>query len=245
MTRGHAGILDGSWLVLFVLVTTAWMGRPDPAAAEGAGLSTFIEADQLEYRVRHGDDAYSWEAQGWVGGDYDRVWFKTRGDGIMDGAVERAETQLLYSRTVTAFWDVQLGARYDRDPDPARGYAVVGIQGLAPYFFEIDAAAFVSQEGDVSARLEAEYELLVTQRLIAKSIADLNVSAQDVEDLGIGSGVSEIELGLRFRYEIAREVAPYLGVSWETRVGPTADVARRDGQDVDDVALVAGLRVWF
>jgi copper resistance protein B len=202
MTRGHAGILDGSWLVLFVLVTTAWMGRPCPAAAEGAGLSTFIEADQLEYRVRHGDDAYSWEAQGWVGGDYDRVWFKTRGDGIMDGAVERAETQLLYSRTVTAFWDVQLGARYDRYPDPARGYAVVGIQG-SPYFFEIDAAAFVSQEGDVSARLEAEYDCSSPSDS-SQSIAELNVSAQDVEDLGIGSRERD-RAGVALRYEIARK----------------------------------------
>jgi copper resistance protein B len=122
---------------------------------------------------------------------------------------------------------------------------VVGIQGLAPYWLEIDAAAFLSQEGEAAARIEVDYDLLVTQRLIATSTAELDLSAQDVEDLGVGSGVNEIELGLRLRYEIAREIAPYLGVSWETKVGPTADAARRTGRDVDDVALVAGLRVWF
>ena len=232
-------------VVVLLFVASVPVAYADSAAGDETELFTFVEADQLEYRVRHGDDAYSWEAQGWVGGDYDKAWFKTRGDGVVDGEVERAEVQLLYGRTVSAFWDLQLGVRYDRNPDPARGYVVVGIQGLAPYFFEIDAAAFVSQEGDASARIEAEYELLVTQRLIAKSVAEMDLSAQDVEDLGIGSGVSEIELGLRLRYEIVRELAPYVGVSWESKVGPTADVARRNGQDVEDVAFVAGLRVWF
>lgn len=208
-------------------------------------MFAFFEADQFEYLVRHGDDAYRWDAQGWVGRDYDKVWFKTRGDGVMDGDVERAEVQLLYSRTVSAFWDVQLGARYDRNPDPAQAYATVGIQGLAPYWFEIDAAAFLSQEGDASARFEAEYDLLITQRLIAKSLAEVEVAAQDVEELGIGSGVTDIELGLRLRYEIVREVAPYVGVSWESKVGPTADIARRLGTDVDDVAFVMGIRWWF
>jgi copper resistance protein B len=234
---------------VLLMAAIALGGRAEPAAADEPmdepAYVTFIEADQLEYRVRHGDDAYGWEAQGWIGGDYDKAWVKTRGEGVMDGEVERAEVQLLYSRTVSAFWDLQLGARYDRNPDPARGYAVVGIQGLAPYWLEIDAAAFLSQEGEAAARIEVDYDLLVTQRLIATSTAELDLSAQDVEDLGVGSGVNGIELGLRLRYEIAREIAPYLGVSWETKVGPTADAARRTGRDVDDVALVAGLRVWF
>ncbi len=241
-TRVTGNRLSLAVLLFAVSVPAAYA---DTATEDEAELFTFVEADQLEYRAANGHDSVEWEAQGWVGGDYDKVWVKTRGDAVVDGELERAEVQLLYSRAVSAFWDVQLGARYDRNPDPARGYAVVGIQGVAPYFFEIDAAAFLSQEGEASARIEVEYDLLVTQRLIATSMAELDLSAQDVEDLGIGSGVNEIELGLRLRYEIVREVAPYVGVSWETKVGPTADAARRNGRDVDDVALVAGLRVWF
>jgi copper resistance protein B len=245
MTRVNAVILGGSRLAaVLVLAATGWIG-PDAAAADEAPLVTFIEADQFEYRVRPGDDAYGWEGQGWIGGDYDKLWFKTQGDGIIDGAVERAEMQALYSRTVSAFWDVQLGARYDRNPDPARGYAVLGIEGLAPYFFAIDVAAFVSNKGDASARLEAEYELLLTQRLIAKPSAELNFAVQEVEELGIGSGLSEAELGLRLRYEILREIAPYIGVSWEGKVGPTAEVARRAGADVSDLTFVTGIRFWF
>lgn len=230
-----------------LLATTTLALQPDlaRAAEEESQILTFIEADQFEYRAANEDDTLSWEAQGWIGGDYHKAWFKTQGDDLVDGPVQSTEIQLLYSRTVSAFWDVQLGARYDRNPDPARGYAVVGIQGLAPYFFEIDGAAFLSQEGDASARLEAEYELLLTQRLIAKPSAELNFAVQDVEELGIGSGLSEAELGLRLRYEIVREIAPYIGVVWERKVGPTADVARREGADVSDLAFVTGVRFWF
>jgi copper resistance protein B len=153
--------------------------------------------------------------------------------------------QLLYSRAVSAFWDLQIGGRYDVKPDPSRGYAVVGVQGLAPYFFDVDAAAFLSDQGDVSARIEAEYEWLLTQRLIAKPLVELNVAVQDVPDLGIGSGLSDVELGLRLRYEIVREVAPYVGISWERKVGSTADLARRGGTDVGGAAVVAGIRLWF
>lgn len=246
--RGVGSVFIGSPRLAAVLlfVAIALAGRWDPtAAAEGAGLLTFLEADQFEYRLSSGEDTFSWEAQGWIGGDYDKVWFKTRGDDVVNGAMERAEMQLLYSRTIAAFWDLQVGARYDVKPNPSRDYAVLGIQGLAPYFFEVDAAAFVSNKGDASARLEAEYELLLTQRLIAKPSAELNFAVQDVEELGIGSGLSEAELGLRVRYEIVREIAPYLGVSWERKIGPTADIARRAGADVDDLTFVTGVRFWF
>lgn len=246
MTRVNAVITGGSRLAaVFVLAATGWMGPPDAAAAEETPLVTSIEADRLEYRVRPGGDAYGWEAQAWIGGDYDKLWFKTQGDGVIDGALERAEIQALYGRTVSAFWDVQIGARYDRNPDPARGYAVLGIEGLAPYFFAIDAAAFVSNMGDASARVEAEYELLLTQRLIAQPSAELTIAVQEVEELGIGSGLSEAELGLRLRYEVVREIAPYLGISWESKIGPTADLARRAGADVDDLTFVTGIRFWF
>lgn len=214
-------------------------------AAEKPPILTFVEADQLEYRASDGEDALSWEAQGWFGGDYHKLWVKTEGNDLIDGPVTNAELQLLYSHAITAFWDLQAGIRYDARPDPSRGLAVLGIQGLAPYFFEVDAAVFVSDEGDVSARAEAEYELLLTQRLILKPSAELSVAVQEVKELGIGSGLSEVELGLRLRYEIVREFAPYIGVSWERKIGRTEDVARRQGEDVSDLAFVAGVRIWF
>lgn len=245
--RGVGSVFIGSprLAAVLLLAAIALAGRSEPAVAEGSNILTFIEADQFEYRAGSGEDTFSWEAQGWIGGDYDRVWFKTRGDDVVDGAMERAEMQLLYSRTIAAFWDLQVGARYDVKPNPSRDYAVLGIQGLAPYFFEVDAAAFVSNKGDASARLEAEYELLLTQRLIAKPSAELNFAVQDVEELGIGSGLSEAELGLRLRYEIVSEIAPYLGVSWERKVGPTADLARRAGTDVGDLTFVTGVWFWY
>jgi len=245
MTHVSATIIGSVRLAaVFLLAVTALVGRPDPAAAEGSQILTFVEADQFEYRVGE-DNTFSWEAQGWIGDDYHKLWFKTQGDDLIDGPVQNAEMQVLYSRVIAAFWDLQLGARYDVNPNPSRGYAVFGVQGLAPYFFDVDAAAFVSNKGDVSARLEAEYELLITQRLIAKPSAEINAAIQDVEELGIGSGLSEVELGMRFRYEIVRELAPYLGVSWERAIGPTADRARRNGTDVGELTFVTGVRFWF
>ncbi|MFZ5862345.1 MAG: copper resistance protein B [Nitrospirota bacterium] len=246
MSGANAVISGGVRLAAaFLLAVIALAGRPGPAEAGEASLLTFLEVEQFEYRAGNGADTFSWEAQGWIGGDYDRVWLKTKGDDVVNGAMERAEMQLLYSRTIAAYWDLQLGARYDVKPNPSRDYVVLGIQGLAPYFFEVDAAAFVSNKGDASARLEAEYELLLTQRLIAKPSAEFNVAVQDVEELGIGSGLTDVELGLRLRYEIVREVAPYLGVAWESKIGPTADIARRAGEDVDDLTFVTGVRFWF
>jgi len=247
MNRVKAATTGGARLAaVLLLAATAWAPRPDLVlAAEGAQILTFVEADQLEYRAGSGEDTFSWDAQGWVGGDYDKIWVKTQGDDPLDGPVKNAEIQVLYSRTLAPFWDLQIGGRYDPKPEPSRGFAVLGIQGLAPYFFEVDAAGFVSDEGDISARLEAEYELLITQRLIAKPSAEINVAAQDVEELGIGSGLSQVDLGLRFRYEIVRELAPYLGVSWERAIGPTADRARRNGTDVGELTFVTGVRFWF
>jgi len=242
-------VIGGARLAIVLCVGMALTGLPGEAAAdveqERPALFTFIEADELEYRASRGEDAFTWEAQAWVGGDYHKAWFKTRGTDVIDGPLERAELQLLYSRAASAFWDLQAGGRYDIEPEPSRGYAVLGVQGLAPYFFEMDAAVFVSTKGDVSGRIEAEYEVLLTQRLIAKPSAELDFAVQEVEEFTLGSGVTTIELGLRLRYEIVREFAPYVGVDWERKIGPTADRARRLSADVDDVALVTGVRLWF
>ncbi|ANK82080.1 MAG: copper resistance protein CopB [Rhizobiales bacterium NRL2] len=225
-----------------LLLTGAQMAQAQVADEE---VFTFLQVERFEYRATDGKDLLNWEAQGWAGTDTNKAWLKTEGEKLVGGKVEDAEVQLLYSRMIAPFWDLQVGARYDIRPDPSRGFAVFGVQGFAPYFFEVDAAGFVSEDGDVSARIEAEYELLLTQRLILQPSAELNFAVQEVERLGIGRGLSDVELGLRLRYEIVREFAPYVGVSWERKVGRTADFARREGEDVDSLALVAGVRFWF
>jgi len=208
-------------------------------------IFTFFQAEQLEYRLTDGKDRLKWDAQGWVGEDYNKLWLKTEGEKVFGGDVEQAEVQLLYSRIIHPFWDVQIGGRFDARPRPHRGFGVIGLQGLAPYFFEVDTAAFVSHEGDLSARLKGEYELLITQKLILQPSVELNLAAQEVEKLGIGRGLTDVELGLRLRYEIVREFAPYIGVAWERKVGRTADFAEAEGEDIDVLSFVAGVRFWF
>lgn len=205
----------------------------------------FFQADQFEYRAQDGKNNLKWDAQGWIGGDYEKVWLKTEGQKLINGKIDDAEVQLLYSRLLTDFFDVQAGFRYDPQPDPRRGYAVLGLHGLAPYFIEIDTALFLSNEGELTARMVAEYEMLLTQRLILKPAVKLNLAAQEITERGIRAGFNEIELGFRLRYEIRREFAPYIGINWQRKLGQTADLTRRNGEDTDIPAFVAGIGFWF
>ncbi len=220
------------------LAHVAQAGEPDP-------LHYFIQAEQFEYRFNDGEDSFNWEAQGWVGRDVEKLWLKTEGEQPIDGRLEDAEVQALYSRQISTFFDAQIGVRYDFAPEPERTFGVLGVQGLAPYFFEIDAAAFVSNKGDVSGRFEAEYDILLTQQVVLQPTFEMNAAVQDDEERGIGSGINDVELGLRLRYEIIREFAPYIGVNWERDLGRTADLTRAEGEDVDTFAVVAGVRFWF
>ena len=151
----------------------------------------------------------------------------------------------LYARAISPYFDVQAGVRQDLEPRPRRTYAALGFEGLAPYWFQVEGAVFLSNEGDLSARLEGSYDLRLTQRLILQPRAQVNLAARDVPELGLGAGLTNAELGLRLRYEIRREFAPYLGVHYERRFGDTADFARAAGEDRDDLRLVAGIRAWF
>ena len=218
---------------------------PAAAAELDDQIYTFFQMDQNEYRLSDGDDAYVWEAQGWAGTDYHKLVFKTEGEKAINGGVQKAEMQVLYSRLVTDFFDAQIGVRYDFEPNPERAFAVIGIQGLAPQFFEVDTAVLISEDGDVSARLEAEYELLITQRLVLQLAVEFNIAAQEVEALGLGSGPTDVEAGLRLRYEFVREFAPYIGVNYERDLFDTADFTRGEGGDADTVSLVAGVRFFF
>jgi copper resistance protein B len=175
---------------------------------------------------------------------------------------ESAELQALWSHAIAPFWDVQLGLRHDFEPalylvppEPpgsaasvaptSRDYAVVGLMGLAPYWFEVDAAAFLSDEGDVSTRLEAEYELRFTQRLILQPRVELNYAFDNDLEAGIGQGFNKVEAGLRLRYEFKQEIAPYIGIAWEKSYGNTADMLKAAGRDNGEVSFVAGFRVWY
>lgn len=211
----------------------------------------FLRFDQLEYRaIDDAADAVRWDVQGWYGGDYNRLWVKTEGQQRTSGDdAGEGEVQLLYSRLVAPFWDFQLGVRHDRvwgpGPDDGRTFGAVGFQGLAPYWFEIEPTLFASEDGDVSARLTASTDILVMQRLILQPRIDLDAALQEVEEFGVGQGFNSIELGLRLRYEIEREFAPYVGVVWTRQLAETANLTRDAGADVEDLSLVFGVRIWF
>jgi len=225
----------------------AMAGAREELRASHGGLRTYkVMIDQLEVGVRNGRDGYAWEdVQLWYGGDIDRLWIKSQGEGSFGEAIESAEVQALWSHAIGPFFDLQAGVRYDIRPQPDRGYLVLGVQGLAPYWFEVDGAAFVSQKGDISARFEAEYDQRITQRLILQPRGELAFSLQDVPEHGIGSGLSTAEAGLRLRYEFIPEFAPYVGVQYERAFGDTADFRRIAGEDVGGWSLVLGVRSWF
>lgn len=209
----------------------------------GGQVFTFLQADRLEAR---GKEGMLWEAQGWIGSDYQRFWFKSDGEYFSPaGEFEHSEVQGLYSRAISPFFDFQAGVRQDFGAAPKRTHAVVGIQGLAPYLFEVDTALFLSHKGDVTARAEAEYQLFLTQRLILMPRAEVNLSLQDIPELQTGAGLSTAEAGARLRYEIRRQFAPYVGVSWTGTTGTTADFAKLDGRKTSDVQFVFGLRLWY
>jgi copper resistance protein B len=220
-----------------------------PAPIEDNQIFWFLLFDQLEFRGHEGPDPLRWDAEGWLGTDYNRLWLKTEGQHISTERNGELEVQFLYSRLISSFWEFQAGLRYDRTygpgPDRSRFFAVIGIQGLAPYWFELEPALFISGDGDVSARLTANYDLLFTQRLILQPRFEFNVAIQDVEDFGVGSGLNDLSLGFRLRYEIKREFAPYFGISWLRKFGEAADISRREGETADDFNVVGGLRLWF
>lgn len=219
--------------------------RAQLAREHGGGRAWKVMLSTAEVAPQSGDDAYSWEGEAWYGGDLNRLVLKSEGEGAFGGDLHGAEVQALYSRAIGPYFDLQAGLRHDFEPGPSRTYAVLGFEGLAPYWFELEGAAFLSEKGDLSARLEGAYDLRLTQKLILEPRAELGLSVQDVPELGVGSGLTEAELGLRLRYELRREFGPYLGVVYERKLGETADLARADGEEVEDTRFVLGVRAWF
>jgi copper resistance protein B len=219
--------------------------REKLAEEHGGALLGTAMVNIAEYQLRSKNNGFRWQGEGRFGGDVNRLAVKSEGELTVGDDVDDAEIQALYSRALSPYFDVQAGLRYDVEPHPSRPYAAIGFEGLAPYWFDVDSALFVSTHGDVFARLEGSYDQLLTQRLIAQPRAEINLAAQDVREHELAAGITHFELELRVRYEICRELAPYLGVSWQRKVGQTAGFARREGDRVSSTSLVLGLRTWF
>ncbi|GAA0277472.1 copper resistance protein B [Alteraurantiacibacter aestuarii] len=217
--------------------------REQMAIENGTFRTASLLVERFEARLGSGD-AYLWDMQGFIGGDLDRLVIKTEGEGEFGGALDDAEVQALWSHAITPFFDLQMGARLDVEPD-TRSHAVLGVQGLAPYMIHLDAAAFLSDRGDVTARIEAEYDQKITQRVILQPRVEVELAAQDIAERDIGAGFTSFAAGLRLRYEIVREFAPYVGVEWSRKLGRTADIARLGGDDPSATAVLVGIRTWF
>ena len=215
----------------------------------GLEASKFL-IDQLELSIGEGREAYAWDAQFWYGGDIDKFWLKSEGEGDFGGDLDAVELQGRWSRAIDPWFDLQAGVRQDFGPGPDRTHLVIGVQGLAPYWFEVEGALFLSTKGDVTARFESEYDLRLTQQLILQPRVETDFSIQDVPELGLGSGLTSAEIGARLRYEIHPRrgpavVAPYAGIQYERAFGETADFRRAAGEDRGCWRFLLGLRTWF
>lgn len=220
-------------------------GRAALMRQEGGQNFYQVMFNLAEFQARQGHDGYRWDGEAWFGGDINRLWLKTEGDGAFRQGVENAEVQALYSRAVGPYFNLQAGVRHDFQPSPTRTYATVGFEGLAPYMFEVNGALFLSNKGDFLGRLEGYYDQRITQRLILQPRVELNLSAQDVPENRLGAGLTDAELGLRLRYELRRQFAPYIGVSYVAQTGRTADFTRAEGKKPQTTSFVAGVRFWF
>lgn len=257
-TRGWRAVLGNVLTtVLLTLVSAAGAhaqqmpggGRPRTTSMTlDRTMRTFLLADLLEYSPSGPTNAIRVEGLGWIGGDYNRLWLRAEGDQPTARGQGEWQADAYYGRLVSPFWNAVVGARLDTRSfggrRATRGLLAVGFEGLAPYWLEVEPRLYVGQKGDLSAQFTTAFDLLFTQRLIVQPRLELNAALQKVPAFGVGAGLNDVELGARARYEFRREFAPYLGVSWRRRTGGTAVMARRAGEEVSDVSLVAGVRLW-
>lgn len=213
-------------------------------AAHDKALHYFVLFDQLEWQAGAGTDGLSIDTRGWVGRDRDRLWFRAEGDSE-NGRVGEAQTHVLYGRQFSRWWDVVAGVRQDFRPGPAQTWAAFGVQGLAPYWFEVEATAYVGASGRTHVRFEVEYELLLTNRLVLQPLVEAEIFGKSDPARGVGAGLSTTDAGFRLRYEFRREVAPYVGITWKNKWGKTADFDEAAGEQTGGARFVTGLRLWF
>ena len=219
------------------------------AAAQAASMGpapgySQMRVDLAEYQVRNGHDGYRWEGEAWTG-DLNRFVLRSKGEGTTRQGLDSAELQALYSRALDPRWNLEVGVRQDIRPNPARSYATIGIEGLAPYKIDVLFAAFVSDKGQLTARIETSFDERLTQRLVLQPRMELDMSAQDMPAQRLGAGLNNAELGIRLRYEITRQFAPYIGFSCNWGTGKTADAMRAAGDSPHQRGIVTGLRSWF
>ena len=220
------------------------MGRHHLKEFHGGQKLFQLMNNVMEYQARKGRDGYEWDSEAWYGGDIKRLWLKSEGEGA-SGVIERVEVQALYSHAIDPYFNLQAGLRYDFKPNPSRVYATVGLEGLAPSFFELEGALFLSNKGELMARAEGSYDQRITQRLILQPRVELNFAAQNSREIGVGSGLSDAEVGVRLRYDIRREFSPYVGVQYQRAFGAARRYLREDGERAGGWEFVAGIRTWF
>lgn len=213
-------------------------------AVHDRSVNYFVLLDQFEWHAAEGANGLNIDSRGWVGRDRDRLWFRAEGDGE-GGRVGDAQTHVLYGRQFARYWDLVGGVRQDFRPGPAQTWAAFGVQGLAPYWFDIEATGYVGASGRTHARFEVEYELLFTNRLVLQPLFEAELVGKSDHERGVGAGLSTTDVGFRLRYEIRREFAPYFGVTWSNKWGKTADFAEAAGEDTGGARFVTGLRLWF
>jgi copper resistance protein B len=213
-------------------------------AVHDRAIHYFVLFDRLEWQGTGDHSGLHLENRGWIGRDVDRLWFRVDGERE-DGRLEAASFHALYGRAIAPWWDVVAGVRQDVRPGSPQTWAAIGIQGLAPYWFEVEATAYVGPGARTQFRFETEYEVLLTNRLILQPLVELAINGKADPERGLGAGLSSAEWGLRMRYEIRREFAPYVGVVWDRKFMDTADYARAEGERTGGARLALGLRVWF
>ncbi len=221
------------------------MGRHHLDKFHGGQKFTQVMFNIAEAQFRKGRDGFEWDGEGWYGGDINRLWVKSEGEGEFGRSIEKAEVQTLYSRAVGPYVNLQGGLRYDFKPNPSRVYATIGFEGLAPSFFDVEGALFLSNKGELMARAEGYYDQRITQRLILQPRAELNFAAQSTRETLTGAGLSDAEIGLRLRYDIRREFAPYVGLQYRRAFGDTRRYLREAGEDPGGWSLLTGVRAWF
>lgn len=210
----------------------------------GGGIYTYLLFNRLEAWDADPGTGQAWEARGWVGTDMHKLWLRSEGERVR-GHTESADIEVLYGHPVSRWWDVVAGVRHDVAPGADQDFAAIGVTGMAPYKFEIEATAYIGTSGQTAARVEAEYELLLTNRLILQPLVEAQWHGKDDASRGIGSGLGKIEAGLRLRYEFTRKFAPYIGLVHERSFGGTADLRRDEGEPTEDTRVIAGVRLWF
>jgi copper resistance protein B len=228
----------------FVALSLLATSNVSLAAMGDDPILVMLKADQFEVRDADEGTVSTWEGHLWIGKDVNKLWIKSEGERL-ESESESIETQLLYSRAIDSNWDLQLGFRHDSIPSPDRDWAVIGFNGVAPYWFEVDTALFIGEDDRTSLRFETEYEFMLTQRWVLAPEIEINWFGEDDEELGIASGFTDVEAGIRLRYEITRELAPYIGINYEKLLGDTADIAEDTDEETSDTQLVLGLRFWF